>query len=93
MKSIYDVVANNIKYYRKLKGYTQKELAIKTGYSYSYIRRIEAPNTQLSFPIYVVEDIAIVLDINLWVLFYERKKNLNYEFLKHINISEEIDNK
>lgn len=38
--NIYEQTAKNIKYYRKLKGLTQDEVAKLTGYSPEYIRRI-----------------------------------------------------
>ena len=44
--NIYQKVAKNIKYYRKLKGLTQDNVAELTGYSPEYIRRIESPNVK-----------------------------------------------
>ena len=42
--NIYQKVAKNIKYYRKLKGLTQNDVAELTGYSPEYIRKIESSN-------------------------------------------------
>ncbi len=39
---IYEVISKNIKKYRKLKGWTQQELADKINYSLSFIRGIES---------------------------------------------------
>lgn len=42
-ENIYNIVAQNIKKYRIAQNITLKELAKLTGYSYAYLRRIEAP--------------------------------------------------
>ena len=68
---IYLVIANNIKKYRKLKHITQKELALKSGYSYAFIRRLEAPKCQKYFSIQTICQIAKVLDIDISELFKE----------------------
>lgn len=39
---IYEVISKNIKKYRKLKGWTQEQLANKINYSLSFIRGIES---------------------------------------------------
>lgn len=90
METIYDLVAKNIKYYRKLLGYTQKELADMTGYSHSYIRRIEAENIHNRFPMEVVESVAKALDIKTWIFYYERKEGLNYEFVRYIDLLDRL---
>ena len=46
---IYEYVAKNIKYYRKMRNMTQAELADKTEYSHEFIIRFEAPNTKKNF--------------------------------------------
>lgn len=69
---IYEVIAKNIKYYRKSKKMTQAQLAEKTEYSHEFIRRIEAPNSKKNFSIDAVSNIANALDINIELLF-ERK--------------------
>lgn len=66
---IYDVIAKNIKYYRKSKNMTQAQLAEKTEYSHEFIRRIEAPNSKKNFSIDAVSNIANALDINIELLF------------------------
>ncbi len=66
---IYECVAKNIKYYRKLRKMTQAELAEKTEYSHEFIRRIEAPNTKKNFSIDAVGNIAKALDVKLDLLF------------------------
>lgn len=66
---IYLVISNNIKKYRKLNGITQHELSKRTGYSYSYIRKIEGPNCPKNFSILTLYNIAKSLDINIQCLF------------------------
>ena len=62
---VYELIAKNIKYYRKSRNMTQAELAEKTEYSHEFIRRIEAPNS----------NIANALDIDIELLFEKREDN------------------
>ena len=71
---IYEIIAKNIKYYRKSKNMTQAQLAEKTEYSHEFIRRIEAPNSKKNFSIDAVSNIANALDISIELLF-EKKDN------------------
>ena len=66
---IYEIVAKNIKYYRKSKKMTQAQLAEKTEYSHEFIRRIEAPNSKKNFSLDTVSNIANALDIEIELLF------------------------
>lgn len=68
-KNIYQIIANNIKKERKKKNITQKELAKLTGYSYAYIRRIEAPNCTKNFSILTIYNICKSLNIDISSLF------------------------
>lgn len=68
---IYKIIAKNLKKQRQLKNITQKELALKTGYSYAYIRRIEGPNCPKNFSILTLYNICLALDIDLSSLFNE----------------------
>ena len=70
---VYELVAKNIKYYRKSKHMTQAELAEKTEYSHEFIRRIEAPNSRKNFSIDAVSNIADALDIDIELLFEKNK--------------------
>ena len=72
--NIYKRVARNIKKYRKEKGMTQEKLAEETGYSYTNIRRIEAPNCRKIFSIETIYVISKALDIPIYILFEEEKK-------------------
>ena len=72
--NIYEKTAKNIKYYRKLKGLTQEELAELTGYSPEYIRRIEAPNSKKrGFTLGTVYVISIALGVDIADIFSEPK--------------------
>ena len=73
---IYEIVAKNIKYYRKPRHITQAKLAEKTEYSHEFIRRIEAPNSKKNFSIDAVSNIANALEINIELLF-EKKDHEN----------------
>lgn len=67
--NIYLVVAENIKKYRKQRNLTQEDLAKISGYSDSYIRRIEAPKCQKNFSIQTIYIIASSLNIPIKNLF------------------------
>lgn len=73
---IYEVVARNIKRYRKYRGIIQAELAEKTEYSHEFIRRIEAPNSKKNFSLDTVSNIADALDIDIELLFAKSDKEL-----------------
>ena len=71
---IYEIVAKNIKFYRKSKNMTQAQLAEKTEYSHEFIRRIEAPNSKKNFSIDAVSNIADALDIDIELLFEKKDR-------------------
>lgn len=50
---------------------TQKQLAESIGYSYEYIRRIEAPKYAGGFTIELVYLVSVALDIDIALLFQE----------------------
>ena len=70
---VYELIAKNIKYYRKSRNMTQAELAEKTEYSHEFIRIIEGPNRKKNFSIDAVSNIANALDIDIELLFEKRK--------------------
>lgn len=72
---VYELIAKNIKYYRKSRNMTQAELAEKAEYSHEFIRRIEAPNSKKNFSIDAVSNIANALDIDIELLFKKREDN------------------
>lgn len=65
----YDMIRNNIKKYREIKGMTQQQLADKTGISMNYIAKIESKKMQRGFTIVVLGRIADALDIDIKLLF------------------------
>ena len=69
-KDIYDIVGQNIKKYRKLKGWTQKELADKAMVSDSLIAKLESVTHQ-TISLDNVEHIADTLDVNIKCMFDE----------------------
>lgn len=70
-KDIYKLISRNIKKYRKQKKITQKQLAEMSGYSYAYIRRIEAPNCPNNYSILTLYNICNALKIDIRAIFEE----------------------
>ena len=67
---IYYLVGQNIKKQRKLKGLTQKQLALKTFYSYEFIRKIESKSAcRNTFSLDTAYTIAKTLGIDIRILF------------------------
>ena len=66
---VYLTIAKNVKKYRCLLNMTQEELAIKSGYSYSHIKKLEAKKCKKSFSIETVYNISLALGIDVWKLF------------------------
>lgn len=64
-EDIYEIIAANIKHYRKEAQITQAELAEQAHYSHEFIRRIEAPNGKKYFSLDTLVQIANVLDVSL----------------------------
>ncbi len=68
---IYELVSRNIQKQRKLKHITQEELAMKTNYSVQFISNIESKKNHQTFSLGTLWRIALVLDIDIKVLFDE----------------------
>jgi transcriptional regulator with XRE-family HTH domain len=68
----YKKIGQKIKYYRKLKGLSQEELAFRISISKSYLSKIEAPNCDKPFSLEVLFDIADALDVpvNMFLQIY-----------------------
>ena len=60
---IYEIISLNIKKYRKEKGITQEELAIRSRYTWDFIRRIESKKAKKSFSLSTLVNIANALEI------------------------------
>ena len=71
---VYELIAKNIKYYRKSRNMTQAELAEKTEYSHEFIRRIESKKGQKSFSVETIYRIAKALDVDISALCEEDKE-------------------
>jgi transcriptional regulator with XRE-family HTH domain len=52
-----------VAYYRKVKGYTQEELAERMGVATSYVGAIEAPNMNKAISLTTLFRIANILDV------------------------------
>ena len=66
--SKYKQLGLKIGYYRKLKGFTQEELAERIGKSTSFIGAVEAPNINRTISLDTLFDIAEVLEISPYKL-------------------------
>lgn len=69
-KDIYDIVGQNIKKYRKLKGWTQKELADKAMVSDSLIAKLESITHQ-TISLDNLEHISDTLEVSIKCMFDE----------------------
>lgn len=65
---IYEIIAANIKEYRKQANITQAELAEKSNYSHEFIRRIEATKGKKYFSIDALVKIARAMHVRVEVL-------------------------
>ncbi len=65
-KDIKRIISLNIRKYRKLKGYTQEELALYTDRSFEFIRRLESEKGKRGCSIETLYRIATVLEY-LWI--------------------------
>ena len=70
MTNIYNTIGKNIKKYRKLKGWTQLELAEKLYVSESFISKLESVTYQ-TIAIDTLEQIAKLLDTSIKNFFDE----------------------
>ena len=73
MKTVYQEeylqLGLKIAYYRKLRGYTQEQLAEKIRKTPTFIGHIEAPNVNKGISLDTLFDIAIVLDVPVYKFF------------------------
>lgn len=70
--NIYNIIGKNIKKYRKLKGWTQRELAENLLLSDSFIAKLESVTHQ-TISIDTLEQIANILEVPI-VKFFEEEK-------------------
>lgn len=69
-KQEYKMIGLNIAYYRKLKGFTQLQLAEQINISRTHMSNIEAPNMPTSISLDTLLDIAEILEIPVANLLY-----------------------
>ena len=75
--NLYQLVARNIKKYRKLKGYTQVKLAMESNISVDYLKKIETKSgCTKQFSLDTVQKIANALNISPKELFEEEDKKV-----------------
>ncbi len=67
---VYELVSNNMKKQRKIKGLTQEQLARKMAYSTQFISNIESKNFQ-TFSLGTLWRFSLVMDIEIRLLFDE----------------------
>lgn len=73
----YCEIGQRIKYYRKLKSYSQETLAEKVNISCSHMSHIETGITKLSLPVLV--ELARALDISIDNLLFDKANVSNSE--------------
>lgn len=66
-------IAKNIRKYRKLKGFTQEQLALYTELSYDFIRRIETTKGKIGFSVNTLYKIATVLEVSVDTLMTDEE--------------------
>lgn len=64
----YKMIGLKIAYYRKMRGYTQGQLAGKIGISTTYLDQIERSNNGKSYSLETLLSIAVGLDIDVNLL-------------------------
>ena len=64
----YKMIGLKIAYYRKMRGYTQGQLAGKIGISTTYLGQIERGNNAKSYSLETLLSIAVGLDIDVNLL-------------------------
>lgn len=64
----YKMISLKIAYYRKMRGYTQGQLAGKIGISTTYLGQIERGNNGKSYSLETLLSIAVGLDIDVNLL-------------------------
>ena len=69
--NIKEIIAKNVRKYRKAKGYTQEQLTTYTDRSFEFIRRIEMDYGQRGFSIETLYRISVVLEQNIDKFFEE----------------------
>lgn len=72
----YKMIGLKIAYYRKMRGYTQGQLAGKVGISTTYLGQIERGNNGKSYSLETLLSIAVGLDIDVNLLLSSSSENI-----------------
>lgn len=67
------IISINIRKYRKLRGFTQEQLALYTELSYDFIRRIETSGGKSGFSVVTLYKISTVLEVSIDDLIKDEK--------------------
>lgn len=70
--SEYDIMRQNIKYYRKRRGFTQEKFAEACDLSTSYIKQIESKREFKNVSLTTLLKISQTLEIPIYLLFKKR---------------------
>lgn len=81
---IYKVVGNNIEKFRTIRGFSQDDLALITGYNRAYIRNME--NGQQRINLDTVALLAQSLDVPFYVFFTDSNAESRYWKEEYIRI-------
>lgn len=79
---IYQIIGKNIKKYRKLKGWTQEQLAEEIDYSLSFISGIESTYHQ-TFSLGALWRISMVLGVDFYKLCEDENVKTNVKYINY----------
>lgn len=68
---IVEVIAKNVRKYRKIAGITQEQLAVDIDMSYDYLRRFESQLDREGISLMSLYKISVVLDVTMDKFFEE----------------------
>lgn len=71
----YNIFANNIRFYRKKRHYTQEVLAKKADISISYIKQIESGKEYKNISLSVMQKLSKALNVTIQKLFELEKES------------------
>jgi transcriptional regulator with XRE-family HTH domain len=69
----YEIARKNIRYFRKMKGFTYQKIADETGLSLEYVQQICSLKLHKTFSLAVLGRIADVLDVPIYEMLQDRK--------------------
>ena len=73
--NIKEIIAKNVRKYRKEKGYTQEQLAVYTDWSFEFTRRVETDYGRRGFSIETLYRISVVLEKDMNSFFEDNFEN------------------